>query len=81
MLKILSASNVIKLEEDVKGYDVTQLGSLTISNGHYFLCFLGEPKVHLSLPEEEEPAIEEPKVNISLPKDIVKPRAKRKPKA
>jgi hypothetical protein len=84
MLKILSAKTIARLEKEAEGYDIKELGSFTISNGHYFLSFLGEPKVNPSLPKEEKPAIEETKVNPSLPNvpSIAKhkpTRRKRKP--
>ena len=28
-----------------EAYNISQVGSLTISNSHYFIAFLGEPKV------------------------------------
>lgn len=44
MLKILSAKNAIDLEKEAEKYNITGVGSLTISNGHFFLAILGEPK-------------------------------------
>ena len=64
MLKILSASTIMKLEEAAKDYDIVEIGSLTVSNAHYFLCFLGELKV----PEVPEAVAAKP---------VPKPRAKR----
>ena len=61
MLKILSAKTIIHLEKEAEEYDIKELGSLTISNGHYFLSFMGVPKVNPSLPKEDVPAIEKPK--------------------
>jgi hypothetical protein len=61
MFKILSASTSTLLEKEAEGYIITELGSLTIANGHYFLSFIGEPKVSDIL-LEEIPAIEKPKV-------------------
>jgi hypothetical protein len=72
VLKIISASTIMKLEREAEDYDIQELGSLAISNGHYFLSFLGEPKVTpFVIPEEtyvkpevtkeEIPAIEKPK--------------------
>jgi len=62
MFRILSANTIMQLEEEASKYDITHLGSLTISNGHFFMSILGEPK-------KEKPAIKEPA--------IPKPRAKR----
>ena len=64
MLKILSAKTIARLEKEAEGYDIKELGSFTISNGHYFLSFLGELKVTKVIPSEpteEIPAIEKPK--------------------
>lgn len=44
-LKIISAKSTKLLEEEASKYNITQLGSISISNGQYFLCFVGEPKV------------------------------------
>jgi hypothetical protein len=79
MLKILSAKTIARLEKEAEGYDIKELGSFTISNGHYFLSFLGSPKVNISLPKVEIPVIEETKVNPSLPKEDVPAIAKPKP--
>jgi hypothetical protein len=66
MLKIISASNISKLEKESEDYNISEIGSLTVSNGHYFLCFLGELKLPIVVPEE-------PKIVAAKPK----PRAKR----
>jgi hypothetical protein len=70
MLKILSASNIDKLQEDANAYEVSQIGSLTISNGHYFLCFLGELKIPIVVP------IVVPEVVAAEPKPVAKRRKK-----
>lgn len=44
MLKILSAKTIPLLEKEAEGYEIESIGNLSISNGHYFLTFLGEPK-------------------------------------
>jgi len=44
-LKIISAKSTKLLEEEASKYNITQLGSITVSNGQYFLCFLGELKL------------------------------------
>jgi hypothetical protein len=69
MLKIISANNISKLEKESEEYNISEIGSLTVSNGHYFLCFLGELKLPIVVP-------------VSLPevvaaKPVPKPRAKR----
>jgi hypothetical protein len=58
MLKIISANNISKLEKESEEYNISEIGSLTVSNGHYFLCFLGELKLPIVVPEEpEEPEV------------------------
>jgi hypothetical protein len=54
MLKIISANNISKLEKESEEYNISEIGSLTVSNGHYFLCFLGELKLPIVVPEEPE---------------------------
>tara|TARA_R110002124_G_scaffold279379_1_gene451885 strand:+ start:1167 stop:1409 length:243 start_codon:yes stop_codon:yes gene_type:complete len=68
MFKILSANTISLLEKEAEGYIISKLGSLTIANGHYFLSFIGEPKVipeetyvNPEVTKEEIPAIEKPK--------------------
>jgi len=76
MLKILSSSSLIKLQEVADKLDIEQLGSLSIANGQYFLAVLvKEPKVTKVIPKE---TLEEAKVE--KPKAKPKRRAARKPK-
>lgn len=44
-LIILSSTSTKKLEEEAEKYDIHQIGSLSVSNGQYFLTALGVPKV------------------------------------
>lgn len=44
-LIILSSSTTGDLMAKTEAYNISQVGSLTISNSHYFIAFLGEPKV------------------------------------
>ena len=68
MFKVISASSILRLEEEAENYDIESLGSLCISNSYYHLGIIGNlkkvPEVNPSLPLE--PAISKPK-----------PRAKR----
>lgn len=48
-LIILSSPTTTGLTKEAEKYDIHQVGSLAISNGHYFLVILGELK-------EEAPA-------------------------
>lgn len=66
-LIILSAPTTNELTKKAEDYEIHQLGSLTITNGYYFLAILGEHKV----PTVVEP--EEHKVTAKSP-------AKSKPK-
>ena len=45
MFKILSAPTATQLEELIKEYEVTSLGSLLIHNDHYFQSIMYKPKV------------------------------------
>lgn len=45
MFKILSDSTINGLEQKIAKYDISLLGSLVISNGHYFQSFVGTDKV------------------------------------
>ena len=53
MFKILSAKSTEALEQKVAEYDVTALGSLTISNGQYFIAILGDLKVKPTITSKE----------------------------
>lgn len=66
MLKILSSKNLAELEQRANKLDIEQVGSLSISNGHYFLVITikDTPKV-------------KPQVETKVPE--VKPKAKRTP--
>jgi hypothetical protein len=48
-LIILSSPTTTGLTKEAEKYDIHQVGSLSISNGHYFIVILGELK-------EEAPA-------------------------
>jgi hypothetical protein len=59
-LIIISSHSTKLLQDEAEKYNIEQLGSLTVNNGHYFLTFLGEPKVvessaQLELPLEPTP--------------------------
>lgn len=43
-LIILSSPTTTGLTKEAEKYDIHQVGSLSISNGHYFLVILGELK-------------------------------------
>lgn len=43
-LIVLSSATTIGLMEEAEKYNIDQVGSLTVSNGHYFLTFLGSLK-------------------------------------
>lgn len=43
-LIILSAKSIPLLEKEAEKYDIGDLGSIAISNGHYFLAILGKLK-------------------------------------
>ena len=62
-LQILSSNSTIELMKEAEKYNISQVGSLTVSNSHYFLTFLGEPKV-----TEETPV--QPKVTKG-PKKVI----------
>lgn len=69
-LVILSSHNTKFLEVEAEEYDITQIGSLSVSNGQYFLTFLGSPKVK----PETKVTPEEPEVKPK-PKEVTKPSA------
>lgn len=79
MLKILSSKSLVDLETEANKLNIEQVGSLSISNGHYFLVLtIKEPEVKPKV----EPKIPEvkPKDTEVKPKDTeVKPKAKRSP--
>jgi hypothetical protein len=54
-LIVISSSTTGDLMNKAEAYNISQVGSLTVSNGHYFVAFLGEPKV-------QEDTIGQPKV-------------------
>lgn len=70
MFKILSSKTTVGLEQEAEKYDISLLGSLTISNGHYYLGILGVPKVK---PKE-------PEVILSVPKETKLPATKKRSK-
>lgn len=72
MLKILSAKNVVELEQEANKLDIDQVGSLSISNGHYFLV--------LTIKEPVGVTEVEPKVTESKPKAPAKKKSPSKPK-
>lgn len=73
MFKILSSKTTKGLEQEAAQYNISLLGSLTISNGHHYLAIIGELKeVPKIIPREPE----ETKVTSAPSK-----RSKRKPKA
>lgn len=72
MLKILSSKSLVDLETEANKLNIEQVGSLSISNGHYFLV--------LTIKEPEVKPKVEPKIPEVKPKDTeVKPKAKRSP--
>ncbi len=85
MLKILSSSSLIKLQEVADKLDIEQLGSLSIANGQYFLAVLvKEPKVTKVTKVIPKEILEEAKVEKPKPKPKTttskKTTTKRKPK-
>ncbi len=46
-LHILSSPTTVGLMEEAENYNISQIGSLTVSNGHYFITFIGEQKLNL----------------------------------
>lgn len=65
-LIILSSPTTIGLTKEAEKYDIHQVGSLAISNGHYFLVILGELKEEA--PAQLELPLEEPKVTLKTSK-------------
>lgn len=57
---ILSSQNTKILEKESENYDISQIGSLSVSNGQYFLTFLGKLKETVVEKEPEAPV--KPKV-------------------
>lgn len=55
-LIILSSTSTKKLEEEAEMYDIHQIGSLSVSNGQYFLTALGVPKAVPEVPKVETKA-------------------------
>lgn len=76
MLKILTAKSLPILEEQAKELEIEQVGSLSISNGHFFLALLikDKPRVTKVTPKVTKDTEEKPK---ETPK---KRTSKRKPK-
>ena len=75
MFKILSANTLASLEALADNYNIESLGSLTISNGHFYLAILGAPKVVTRVkPDEPWEDIKEPEVTLSKPKVKGKPK-------
>lgn len=70
MFKILSATTSVLLEKEAAKYNISELGSLTISNGNYHLAFIGVLKETPRVIPEETPKKPAPKT-----------RAKRTPKS
>jgi hypothetical protein len=67
-LVILSSPNTKILEKESEDYEIHQIGSLSVSNGQYFLTFLGSLKVK----PETKVTPEEPEVKPK-PKETTKP--------
>jgi hypothetical protein len=73
MLKILSATNIEDLTRRANQYDITDIGSLTITNGQFYITLLGELKTEV-LTKEPTEVIKEPAIE---PKPKPKTRTKR----
>lgn len=78
-LKILSATNPMLLEQEAEKYDITQLGSISIANGHFFIAFLGELKEVPKVLKEPEPEVKSEEVPAK-PKTTRKRKPRAKPK-
>jgi outer membrane biosynthesis protein TonB len=77
MLKILSAKNVASLESEANKLDIEQVGSLSISNGHYFLVLTIKeaPKKPRKAPSKPKETEVKPKETEVKPKETeVKPK-------
>lgn len=55
-LIILSSTNVRDLETQAEAFNIQQVGSLSVSNGQFFLTLIGEPKVTPQV-EPEKPTV------------------------
>jgi hypothetical protein len=73
-LKILSANTPALLEKEAEKYNISSLGSISISNGHFYLAILGSLKEVPVVPKVE------PDVTKETPKVTPKASAKAKPK-
>lgn len=51
-LRIISAPSALRLEEEAMNYEIDSIGSLTVSNGHFYLAFLGKPKLTITKVED-----------------------------
>lgn len=75
-LKILSAPNIIALEQKANELDIQQVGSVAVSNGHFFLAALVKPK---AVRQKSKVIQSEPKETEVKPKETeVKPKTTRK---
>lgn len=68
-LIILSSTNIGSLELEAAKYEIHQVGSLSVSNGQFFLAALGELKVGAPVPVQLELPLE-PEVSKSTAKRL-----------
>lgn len=76
MFKVISSHSLVTLEGLVNDYDIGTLGSLVVSNGQYYLAFIGNPKVKPKVTEEIK---SEPEPEPEVPKVTKAPAAKLRP--